>query len=701
MRRFRPRSSGGPGQGKVPGPHLARFAAALLAVLAAAFAPSHAAAGDEPFTGPSNHGITGLLEIPTARVMTENRFRFGATQVRPYRIFYGTVGLFERLEVNGRLTQVLDVPAFTTGYGDYRDKAFDLKLQLLKEGKYLPAFSLVVSDPNGTRVYASQSLVASKQLYPFDFTLGMGNGRYGKEPLPAQGEGFQVELFSDPSGWWKDARLFGGIQFAPTKWLSLMAEYSPIRYDLQTTDPAQPKYFPKPVPSKINAGLRLKPFRWAEIGVSWQRGQEIGVSASISTDIGKPFLPIYDPPYLEPDELRRDPLAARIAAGLHAVGFSDIGVSGDGLTLQVDAENNRYFFTPTAVEVIAKTIAPMVPPEYVYVRIRIKENGIPVAQFATVANALDGMREGSVPRSRIFDPSSFRAENLDPPIPDTSFRRWFDYGIGPSFEAFLNDPSRFFSYRLGIEAFLNLFPWKGGMAAIGAEAYPLNNVTTANQPLSIPVRSDIALYKEQNVALGRLLFDQIVKIGPPLFARAAAGLLEVEYGGVDGEVALPLWRGRVVAGAGGSYVRKRDPDDPFGFVGDTWYKTGFVNGRLNVPEADVWLDVKAGRFLAGDKGVRFSASKFINGVTLSAWYTMTDTSIFSDPYNSGYHDKGVSVTIPIRLFLGHDSRTTYQISLSPWTRDVGQDVDHYRTLTDFIGRNLDILLDRDAGNLFK
>jgi hypothetical protein len=111
--------------------------------------------------------------------------------------------------------------------------------------------------------------------------------------------------------------------------------------------------------------------------------------------------------------------------------------------------------------------------------------------------------------------------------------------------------------------------------------------------------------------------------------------------------------------------------------------------------------VKAGRFLAGDKGVRFSASKFINGVTLSAWYTITDTSIFSDPVNSGYQDKGVSVTIPIRLFLGRDSRTAYRISLSPWTRDVGQDVDHYRTLADFIGRNLDILLDRDAGNLFK
>ncbi|HEX7522762.1 MAG TPA: SLBB domain-containing protein, partial [Candidatus Deferrimicrobium sp.] len=36
-------------------------------------------AGDEPFTGPNNFGVTGLFETPTARVMEENRYRLGAT----------------------------------------------------------------------------------------------------------------------------------------------------------------------------------------------------------------------------------------------------------------------------------------------------------------------------------------------------------------------------------------------------------------------------------------------------------------------------------------------------------------------------------------------------------------------------------------------------------------------------------------------
>jgi len=673
--------------------------------LLAGLCPTPVRAGDEPFTGPSNYGLTGLLETPTARVMPENRFRLGATQVHPYRYYYGSIGLFERLEVSGRITEVIGVPAFSdvsgSSYGNTKDKAFDIKLQLLKEGKYLPAFSLVISDPTGTSLYASQSVVASKQIYPFDFSLGMGNGRFGKKPLPPAGEGFNLQIFTNPSAWWQDAQLFGGVQFTPVDWLTLMAEYSPIRYDLQTQDPAQPKYFQNPVPSKINAGLRIRPARWAELDLSWQRGQEIAVGASFSFDIGRPLLPIYDRPYREPERLRRDPLADRIAAALHGTGFSDIGVEADGFTLRVDAENNRYFFTPRAVEVILDGIAPLIPPGYEYVRIRIKENGNPVTEFITTGPALAELREGRISPGRLFALSTFRSDGIGPPVPDTVERRRYDYGVRPSFEAFLNDPARFVSYRLGIAAWVEGYTWRGGTAAFEVEGYPLNTVTTANQPLSIPVRSDIALYKQQNVSVGQLLFDQLLTTDSQLYARAAVGLLEIEYAGVDGEVALPLSRGRWVVGVGGSLVQKRDPDNVFGLVGDKWYTPVFFNGRLNVPEANLAFGVQAGRFLAGDWGARFSVAKYIHGVKLSAWYSATDTSIFSDPYNHGYHDKGIAVEIPIRLFLGHDSRTSYSISLSPWTRDVGQDIVHYRTLAEFISRYSEISLDRDAESLYK
>jgi len=661
-------------------------------------------AGDEPFTGPNNFGVTGLFETPTARMMAENRYRLGATQVHPYRYYFGTVGLFDRLEVNGRVTEVIGVKAFTnsagSSYGNTKDKAVDAKLRFLKEGKFLPAVAIAISDPHGTRIYSSQAIVASKEIFPFDFSLGFGNGRLGKRPLPAQGEGFKIELFTDPRTWAREALPFGGIQYAATPWLSLLAEYSPIRYQRQTTDPAQKKYFPAAVRSPLNLGARVKPLTWLEIDASWQRGNEIGVTASVAFDIGRPLVPIHDPPYLESVEASRAPLQDRIAFALADSGFSDIAVSGDGFTLRVDAQNDRYFFAPRAVEVLLATIAPFVPPNVEYVRVQLKENGIPVAEAAVSASALSGAGSDFFPNDRIRAAAGFRSGNFDAPIRPSTHLRRFDYSLKPSFEAFLNDPSGYFKYRVGIAGSLSTFPWRGGTALLGVEGYPVNNISTSNAPLSIPIRSDTARYKKEKASLGRLLFDQVFATREPVYFRAAAGMLETMFGGVDAETALPLWNGRILAGASGGVVRKRAPDDPFRFQGNDSFHTALLQGRLNVPEIDAAIDVKWGRFLAGDRGVRVAVSKFVRGVTLTTWYSATGTGMFTDPFNRGYHDKGISVEIPIRLFTGHDSKTAYRYSLSPWTRDVAQDIDRYLPLFDRIGRNAGVLLDRDQGSTY-
>ena len=214
----------------------------------------------------------------------------------------------------------------------------------------------------------------------------------------------------------------------------------------------------------------------------------------------------------------------------------------------------------------------------------------------------------------------------------------------------------------------------------------------------------IVFDKEKDFSLGRLLFDQIYKTGDEMYGKFSVGLLEVQYGGLDAEIARPFFDGRVLFGISGSAVKKRDPDNPFKFIDNgvkDIYTTAFFNARLNSPEYDISLDIKAGRFLAGDNGVRFTASKFINGVVLRAWYTVTDTSDFTDDYNDGYHDKGISISIPLRMFLGTDSRSVFHYSLTPWTRDTGQDIDHFGTLFDFIGRSTKIYIDRDSGMLFR
>jgi hypothetical protein len=635
--------------------------------------------------------------------MRENSYRLGFSQIKPYRYYYGVLSPFKGLEVDLRITEVLDVPSGLRGQRNFKDKAIDLKYQFIPEGKYIPAISLGLMDPHGTRVYPSQYIVASKQIYPFDFTLGFGNGRFGKGPLSGSAEGLKIEMITDPEKWFNDSQFFWGIQFALSKKIALMLEYSPIKYHEQTKDPAQRTFFQNPVHSKYNFGIRLKPTKWSEVGISYQRGNQIGIHVSTAFGIGKPLIPIHDPLYREMPADSLNPLSERITRALYRSGFSDIRVLTEGDGLWIEAQNEKYFYTTRAIGVITRILADITPEHITTIHIILKENGIPKIEFTSLkADIIDFYRE-KLSVNEFLYLSTLNTDITDTLNISSVHKKSLRYGLKPSFETFLNDPSGFFKYRLGISGWMSYTPWKGATVATGIEGYPVNNISTTNEPLSIPVRSDIVLYKREHVALGRLLFDQIYKTENDLYGKVSAGFLEIQYAGIDAEIAKPFFDGRILLGIGGSAVRKRDPDDPFAFkenpVKDI-FTTAFVNTRINIHEKDIALDVKAGRFLAGDEGVRFTVSKFINGVVLSAWYTITDTSDFTDPFNKGYNDKGISVSIPIRLFAGTDSRVVYNYSLTPWTRDTGQDIDHFGTLFDFIGRDTNIFLDKDKEMMY-
>ena len=694
---------------------LALFFVGLLFV---ALSGTVAAGDDAPFDTPANWGGTGIMEIPTARVMGHGGYGIGVGQVDPYRYYYFAVTPLEGLEIGGRVTEVIGVGALTADYGNTKDKAIDFKYRFLAEGKWWPALAVGVMDPHGTRVYPAQYLVASKQIYPFDFTIGYGNGRYGKQQLPGQGEGFAAEMFTDNTSFRRDGQFFWGVQFALSEKLMLMAEYNPIRYDEQTHDPAQAKYFTEPVPSQYNFGLRWRPLDWLETDLSWQRGQQIGANISVAFDMGVPLIPIYDHPYKEKPEYRLKPWEERLARGLDESGFSDIIVRQDGEQLTVEARNDKYYYTSRAFAVLLRVVMEFAPPEVRELRLIMANNGIPIgsltcrredaalflAEKITAGEFLIRDRapiSGELNRDRALRraQSLFNTDITEGLAGKKLYREWWDYGIKPSFRMFLNDPSGFFKYRLGAKAWVSVYPWPGASLVTGLEYYPLNTVSSLNRPSVEAVRSDNVPYQENKAVLGILMAEQIKKFPYEIYGRLDAGILEVQYSGLDAEVATPLFGGRLMVGLSGSLVKKRDPDMVFGFKENDYksvYQTAFVNTRVNFPEIEAALDLKIGQFLAGDRGTMVTLSKFFNGVILSAWYSITDTDIFTDPLNRGYHEKGIALTIPMRLFEGTDKKTAYSFGISPWTRDVAQDIDHFNNLFDYMRRNVPIYLKKDA-----
>jgi hypothetical protein len=654
---------------------------------------------DRVLTGPSNWGVTGLMETPTARIMNENSYRFGAGQAYPYRYYYGTLGLFDGLEINGRVTEVIGVKALSSSYGNTKDKAFDLKYRLWTEGKYSPAVALGIMDPHGTRLYSGQFLVASKQIYPFDFTVGFGNGRFGNTPLTNTGNDlFQAEILTDTRQWLKDGQFFGGVQFSPSEKYSFMVEYNPTEYQKQTGDPAQPKYFTRPVSSPFNVGFRWRPFRWAEIDLTYQRGNEIGINLVTTFDIGNPLIPIYDKPYREKPRMATLALDERIATALLAQGFSDVGIDQSGDTLLIVAQNDKYFYSMRAMGVIFKAISSYLAPSVENVRIVLTQTGIPVMELATTRADIQDFEAERLTTDEIFYLSHIDTGVARAPAIPTKDWKYVTYGARPSFQTFLNDPSGFFKYRFGAEGWMAYHPWKGVSFVGSVEAYPLNTISSSNVPTAQAVRSDIWEYQQQNLSLGRLMIDQIWKPRESVYYRFAAGLLEIEYAGVDSEVAKPLANGRFLVGLQASLLKKRDPNNPVAlkdYSVKDYYDVEFFNTQLNVPEMELSLNLKTGRFLGSDFGTRATLTKYVKGVSLSFWYTFTDTSVFRDRFNRGYHDTGVAVSIPLRLFEGTDSRTSYSFAVTPWTRDVGQDIDRYRNLFDYIGRDVKVFLQQD------
>ncbi len=266
----------------------------------------------------------------------------------------------------------------------------------------------------------------------------------------------------------------------------------------------------------------------------------------------------------------------------------------------------------------------------------------------------------------------------------------------PSLRTYLNDPSGFFKYAFGIETLLSFKFMDRCSFIVGGQFYPINNISTINKPLSIPVRSDVVDYISKKALLSRLLLNYVKKFDSEIYFKTTLGWLEPMYAGTHLQIAKPLKEGTFIIGLEGSVVKKREPEFGFSLKKDSKiYHTYFLNFRYNNVENEFFVDVDVGRFLAGDKGVKVTFSKFINGFVLSAWYSFTDTSIFRDPHNRDYHDKGLALTVPIRSIIGREKKTSYYFGISPWTRDVAQKVDGFLNLFDLIGRNVKKLLDKN------
>lgn len=630
---------------------------------------SSAYARDQPFDKASNWLGTGLLEIPTARILDDGVIRVGVAQALPMRWFGGGMGIFPGVEFSARLTDLTNVDPGFEGQDTYRDKAFDLKYQVIPESKWLPAVALGYHDLFGTQLFEAQYIVLSRQIFPFDFTLGYGSKRL-KGP-------------------------FGGIEVALHPRLQFMAEYNPIDYQ-DGTGPAG-SAFPEGAEWPVNFGLRCKILPALDVNVSYQRGDTFGVSLNFQAELGKPVLPHKaDPPPLV--DVDRSPfhqrntkeMVERIHAAIHEAGFTDVSVLSDGDDLAAEFTNNRYLSNQKAVGRVLRILLLHAPSDTKKLVAILEKRGMPILKVAVKPNVLEAYLMGDVP-DEIFE-RLIEAETVkevpdanDPGIAHAGGEdSRFGYGVKPEFQTYLNDPSGFFKFRAGLQPWTVTRLWKGGEAFARFDVPFYSNVDSSNVPPPDTVREDSWKYLGRYYTFSNLLIDQAVQFTDRTFGRVGFGYLEYMYAGASGEVLHFFGDGSVAVGLQADWARKREPGSTMALKDLDFYDV-LANAYFRVPRLDLTLHTQYGRFMAGDVGWLFTGSReYDSGIVIGGWWSLTDTDDLQG-FSRGYDSKGVFITVPARILLSRDSPIRYNYSFAPWSRDAAQTPAQRQTLFDIAG----------------
>jgi len=688
---------------------------------------SFAVAQDRPSL--NFYGVTGLIDMPSGESQPDGFFSIGSSYFGPIRRNTLTFQLTPRLSGSFRYMGVRDwsrlfCPPDCTGENEfptYYDRSFDLRYQVLYEGRFVPAVTIGLQDFVGTGLQSAEYIVATKHITPrLKVTAGLGWGRLGSfgaigSPFGTRpGVGGNLTNNVNTGQWFKgDVAPFGGIEWQINDKVGLKVEYSSDAYtqEVETRETFEIK-------SHVNFGIEYQRNATTRYGIYYLYGSQIGVSAQFVLNPrqrpaegvrGPGPNPVQPRPSRAADPDAWDPgwVVQADAKGI-LIGNLNTRLARDGLaveamsytatTVQVRIRNGRYDAESQAIGRVARTLSDVMPASVEVFEIVPVVNGIALSKVTVRRSDLESLEF-----------STQAAEALRPRVQITAA------GPRPAGLQFAPDLYPRFSWSLTPYSRLRLFdldePLKvdvglrlsgkyelgGGLVLSGTVTKTLTgnlddpppDIATALQP----VRSDGDRYDALgDPAVERLTLAYYTNLGPDLYGRVTVGYLERMFGGVSAEV---LWKPvaqRWALGAEVNYVQQRDPDQGFGFdFYDYSVVTGHVSGYLELGRGyHAQLDV--GRYLAGDYGATLTFDReFENGWKLGAFATFTNVS--PEDFGAGSFDKGIRIEVPLNWLVGQPSRQSKALTLRPFGRDGGArlDVDArlYETVRDYHASGID------------
>ncbi len=661
----------------------------------------------------SNYGVTGLLQMPNARLMEEGSMKIGYSSSFPYEYTYISATPFSWLEAVYRYNEVENLlygPAFYSGNQSYKDKGFDLKIRLLEESYLMPEISVGWNDLAGTGRFSAEYLTASKHFNNFDWTIGLGWGALGqdknlKNPFISLDDSFKFRELDgseggtfNPKSWFSSEYVsaFAGFEYYLWKYgASIKVEYDTSNPDISYKGLPEMR-----VNSRYNFGINRPVNENLDIGLSFERGHEWRFSFSIKSDYGKkPLVQKKDPPKnvvkinnQQKKRIQKDPSIFYRSLN-RSLREESIFIQSANLAsneAEIIIAQNRFRSYPRAIGRTIRIASALSPDSVQRIRVIPMNGDSEVYSVEVNRKGFNLLDEEKISSRELFIqskiesviPKSYLENEFQPSV---NFPEFF-FNMAPSLRHQIGGPEAFYLGQLWwkINAKVKFSRGLTLHTVLGINLF--NNFDEFGNPSfsKIPkVRSDIQEYLSQgenNIA--RLKLDYIWSPKKNIYARLDIGYLEEMFGGIGGEIYYRPFNSRFSSSLQLHKVKQRDYDQRFAFK-EYEVTTGHL-GLYYDFDNGIQTQLLTGKYLAGDIGATIDVSRrFSNGFTLGIFATKTDLS--AEEFGEGSFDKGFYFSIPTDSFFTNFRQGDIAFGLHPLTKDGGAMLNHLNPLYSLYG----------------
>jgi hypothetical protein len=613
----------------------------------------------------NNHGVVGLINTPTARFFDESVHGITFYDGTPDQKITLSSNPYDWMEASFFYTNIQGKPYPGYEFQDYKDKGFNIKLRLKKEG-ILPAIAIGLNDFAGTGYYSSEYIVSSYGIKNFDFHLGLGWGQlngadkkiknplgYIKDsfydrPLGTKDRGGSINLsqyFSD-----EKASPFYGISYLYNKNLLLKFEKDPILVN----GPRMPY---EQRESEFSVGLDYFFNDNFSLGASFERGGFFSMKFVYKND---PEKSIKNYEYKKAEIQTNDSSITKLVKNLeeNGIGVNKITETSRSLGLEL----TQFIHSDISlVEQIIKEAS--------------RESGINknIKKDIKISD-LDAINE--------IDETFQRRAKI---IYERDRKQIFNTNTGLRFRPFLASREEFFKGALLIENDSEIILKENLFFNMNLKYSIANNFDDLRFPpidtFPAQVRSDIKQYLKNmdgGVLIGRAQLDYHYSHNQYNHFMVTGGILEDMFSGYGAEYLYFKPNTNYSLGFEVFHVKKRDYDWGLGHLDykNTTYSANLYYRNYGLIPFDMKLSF--GEYLAGDKGSTIEFSRrFKSGVSFGAFATFTDVS--TEDFGEGSFDKGIFFNIPI---YGNFINYTWR----PLTKDPGAKLIRRNSLHDLLVR---------------